>query len=205
MRRGQFVPAAALLLAACHAAPQRGEPGVAASPASCGPSAQVARTLSTALANGQPAENTPVGVCLASAAHRGSATAAMQLAQAYQAASTPTATTAALRLDLFGRHIAWLHLAAEQGEPSAQLLLARETDDPPYVAMSDVPLAWYQAAAEKGNAQALEIITDAYAQGRIADTRLYALKRWLSAQGDRAAVYPATLRRLNAPPEHRLP
>ena len=86
-----------------------------------------------------------------------------------------------------------------------QLLLAQETDDPPYIPMSDGPLAWYQTAAESGNRQALAIITAAYVQGRITDTRLYQLKRWLRINRARAAIYPITLDRLDAPPTIKLP
>ena len=194
-----------LLVAACHTAPHPLAKPVNAAvlSASCGNERSTAAVLSAALARGEPAESTPAGACLAAAAGHGSTAAALRLANAYQSEMVAPRTVAALGLDLFGRHIAWLNLAAQQGDTPSQLLLARETDSLPYTKMPDMTLAWYQTAAKNGNPQALEIIVAAYTAGRISDPRLYDFKRWLAAQPGRGATQRA-LRLLNAPPAHRL-
>jgi hypothetical protein len=87
---------------------------------------------------------------------------------------------------------------AEQGYAPAEFALAQATDYPAYAPMLDTPLAWYQLAAEQGDQQALGMITAAYAQGRIADERLYDFKPWLAGQASRGPAYRQALLLLNA-------
>lgn len=107
----------------------------------------------------------------------------MLLADTYNRAMTSAQATragAALGLDLFGRHVGWLHMAAVGEYPPAQLLLAQETDSAAYENMPDTALAWYQAAAEHDNPAALAAIGTAYGAGRIPVARLYDFRNWLS-------------------------
>jgi hypothetical protein len=199
------------LLSACHGAePIAGHVKGAALLAGCGAPAQVKSALAAALAEGTAPENAGAGGCVAKAAQAGSSTAAMLLAGAYEQVMTanrqlyaapikhgagPPQTTG---LDLFGRRLAWLHTAAEQGYAPAEFALAQATDYPAYAPMLDTPLAWYQLAAEQGDQQALGMITAAYAQGRIADERLYDFKPWLAGQASRGPAYRQALLLLNA-------
>jgi hypothetical protein len=175
-------PALLLLLglSACHArarAPMHGDAGLAG----CGVPARLGAAMAAELAQGRVPEASPLGKCVANAARQGNITAAMLLADTYRAAMAPGGS-AAPGLDLFGRHIGWLHMATDQGDPGAQSLLAQETDGPASIAMPDSTLTWYQTAAENGNRQALAAIGAAYRGGRIADERLYDLRNWLAAQ-----------------------
>ena len=163
------------LLAGCHA-----QARVAA--VSCTVAFSPGAALAAELAHGRAPETAPMGKCVASAAAHGNIAAAMLLADIYRRAMA-SGSPAPLGLDLFGRHIGWLHLAADHGDPAAQLLLAQETDGPASIAMPDATLTWYQTAAENGNAAALAAIGSAYRHGRISDERLYDFKRWLAAQG----------------------
>ncbi len=139
-----------------------------------------------------------MGQCVANAARQGNIAAAMLLADTYREAMAP-GRTAALGLDLFGRHISWLHIAADRGDAAAQLLLAQETDGPASSAMPDSTLTWYQTAAENGNRPALAAIGAAYRDGRISGERLYDFRNWLAAQANPAPAYRQMAALLAAP------
>lgn len=216
-----LMPVLALgLMSACHA--QARVPGVDkaiaqigyADPlAACGASGLLRNALADDLAQGRAPEISPKGKCVAKAAHDGSSAAAILLAGVYreamsqggQAADGKATHAAALGLDLFGRHIGWLHLAADQGYVPAQLLLAQETDDVASSAMPDMTLALYQAAAQNGNQPALAAIGSAYARGRIPYERLYDLRSWLARQTDPSPPYRQMLRLLDRPAGLALP
>lgn len=180
-----------LALSGCHAqarAPAHHPAAVSdgADPAgSCGVPAMVGIALAAELAQGRAAESSAIGKCNAANARNGSVPAEMLLADAYRramGAGRPTASgSAALGIDLFGRHIGWLHMAADRGYPAAQFLLAQETDGPLAIAMPDSTLAWYQTAAENGSGPARAAIATAYRQGRISEERLYDFRNWLAA------------------------
>jgi len=203
--RVRMTPLLVLLLAACHADPTAPTMARSHGPdrlAACGSAATLSSALSDELAQARAPESSPLGRCVAEAAHRGSDAAAMLLADIYRQAQSAAYSggAAALRLDLFGRYVGWLRVAAERGYAPAQWLLAQATDSTAYGAMPDNALAWYQSAAEAGNAAAMAAIGTAYAKGRIPDERLYDLRNWLSSQGKPSPAIRQLQRLLARPP-----
>lgn len=203
-------------LSACHmpagaseTLPRRGQASVGDPLAACGGGATPIAALTAHLMQGHASETSSLGECLANAAHNGSTAAAMVLAGSYsQAASLngiSRGKSAGMRLDLFGRYIAWLNIAAHQNYPQAQRLLAQETDSEGYRPMSDTTLAWYQTAAENGDRPALAAIGAGYSKGRILKERLYDLQSWLAVQAKQGAVYRPMLLLLDSPPAVILP
>lgn len=198
-----------MLLAACH--PARAPAvwdGGAGLPASCGAAPALQTAFEADLAQGRAPEASTSGTCVADAARKGSVAAAMLLADVYRRAMVAAAASgnsAALGLDLFGRQVGWLRLAAERGDPAAQVQLALAMDGPRYRPMSDMALAWYQAAAENGSRPALATIASAYARGRILDERLYDFRKWLESQPHPAPAYRDAAQLLARPPAMGLP
>lgn len=189
-----------LSLSACHA--RAYAPGVGRT-VPCPLTASRQAELTATLLHGDAPDASPAGQCVAVAARRGEVPAAMLLADVYGRAIAAVggnpAPGPALQLDLFGRHIDWLHIAAEGGYAPAQAQLARETDGVLYRPMPNEALAWYQIAAANGDRSALAAIGAAYARGRIRDERLYAFKIWLTDHAGTRTDARQLLELLDAP------